>query len=224
MKVEIGGETAGRVCIVVDVLRASSTIVTLLERGCERVVAAADIAEARSLKERLPDHLLCGEARGLPPDGFDYGNSPLEFSRLDLAGRSVVLATTNGTRALARVADGAAAVLVGCLLNASAVTKAAVGIAEERGTGVTVVCAGDADDDSSEDDLAVARAIVALADGRPPGDAAEAVRQSTHAESLRRIGLGADVEYCARADVSEVAPVLRRTEDGLLSLVRLPEG
>src|SRR5438445_5589684 len=92
------------VCVVIDVLRASSSIVTLLERGCEAVVVATDIEEARRLHGVLPDYLLCGEAEGLPPEGFDYGNSPVEFSRLELAGKSAVLATSNATRVLAALA------------------------------------------------------------------------------------------------------------------------
>jgi len=100
------------VCVVVDVLRASSSIVTLLERGATHVVAAKDTNEARQLHQRLPDHLLCGEEHGLPPEGFDYGNSPSEFSRLDLSGRPVILATSNGTRILAALAD-APVLLVG---------------------------------------------------------------------------------------------------------------
>jgi 2-phosphosulfolactate phosphatase len=219
VQIEIGGPHDGRVCIIVDVLRASSTIVTLLERGCRRVVAAAHIDEALALKQRLPGHLLCGESGGLPPEGFDYGNSPVEFSRLDLTGKSAILATTNGTKALAEVADTAAAVLVGCLLNLTAVVDAATRLATELVTIVTIAPAGDAG--SSEEDFAVARAMVALAEGAPLEDVAREVRDSRHAETLRRIGLTEDVDYCARIDVSNVVPVLTKTSDGLLSLVRL---
>lgn len=209
---------AGRVCIIVDVLRASSTIVTLLERGCERVVIAEDVRHARKLHERLPDHLLCGEVGGLPPEGFDYGNSPVEFSRLDLAGKSVILATTNGTRALADCAREASAVLVGCLLNRRAVAQTARTLAEESGADITIVCAGDAG--SSDEDLAAARVIVdAVHRGADSElDAERKARESRHAAELRTIGLGEDVEFCARLDVSEVVPILQPSEDGLLVL------
>ncbi len=216
---EIGGPHDGRVCIVVDVLRASSTIVTMLERGCRRVVAAAHIDEARELKQRLPGHLLCGEAGGLPPEDFDHGNSPAEFSRLDLAGESAILATTNGTKALAEVADTAASVLVGCLLNLTAVVGAAVRLADELGATVTIAPAGDAG--SSEEDFAVARAMVALAEGAPLEDVVHEVRNSRHAETLHRLALSEDVDFCAQQDVSVVVPILRTADDGLLSLVRL---
>ncbi|MCH7484370.1 MAG: 2-phosphosulfolactate phosphatase [Chloroflexi bacterium] len=133
-------DAARSVCVVVDVLRASSSIVTLLERGCSSVVAAPTTDRARHLRTGLPDHLLCGEERGLPPHGFDYGNSPSEFSRLDLSGRSAILATSNGTRVLAAIAADSPAVLVGALLNRTAVARAAIDIARQRGLGVTVVC------------------------------------------------------------------------------------
>ncbi len=217
----IGGPHDGQVVIVVDVLRASSTIVTLLERGCECVVVAAHVDEARHLKERLPGHYLCGEAGGLPPEGFDYGNSPVEFSSFDFRGKSAILATSNGTRAIAEVADTAAAVLVGCSLNLTAAVKAALGLAQQTTTDITIACAGDAG--SSEEDFAVGRAMVALAEGSPIKDVAREVTESRHAQTLRRIGLRADVEYCARTDVSKVVPVLRKRGDGLLRLTRLPQ-
>ena len=88
---------SGRVCIVVDVLRASSTIVTMLERGAEEVLLAPTIEGARGLHQELPRYLLCGEEGGVPPPGFDYGNSPSEFSAIDLKGQRVILRTSNGT-------------------------------------------------------------------------------------------------------------------------------
>jgi 2-phosphosulfolactate phosphatase len=133
-------DPAANVCIVVDVLRASSSIVTLLERGCPEVVPASDVDEARGLAKRLPGHILCGEVGGLPPPGFSYGNSPVEFSRTDLAGKPVILATSNGTRVLDALAADSAAVMVGCLLNRTAVANAALQIARERGLGVAIIC------------------------------------------------------------------------------------
>jgi len=231
------------VCVVVDVLRASSSIVTLLERGATHVVAAKDTNEARQLHQRLPDHLLCGEEHGLPPEGFDYGNSPSEFSRLDLSGRPVILATSNGTRILAALAD-APVLLVGCLLNRTAVAEAAVRLARERGLDVTIVCsAAYGGSVFVLEDVLGAAAIVdaALRLSDPPEalDAARfardafevasrdlpaAVASAYHARELVEAGLGEDVAYCARLDVSGVAPVVERGEDGVLRIEakRLP--
>lgn len=216
-------------------LRASSSIVTLLDRGASHVVAAKDTTEARRLRERLPDHLLCGEEHGLPPQGFDYGNPPSEFSRLDLSGKPVILATSNGTRILAALAD-APALLVGCLLNRTAVAEAAVRTAHELEVDIAVVCSAAYGGSVFvlEDALgagAIVDAALRLSDPPEPRDAARfardafevasrdlpaAVRSAYHAQELVEAGLGDDVAYCARLDVSRVAPVVERVEDGVL--------
>jgi 2-phosphosulfolactate phosphatase len=225
------------VCVVVDVLRASSSIVTLLESGASHVVAAKDTTEARRLHERMPYHLLCGEEHGLPPAGFDYGNSPSEFSRLHLDGKPAILATSNGTRILAALAE-ASSLLVGCLLNRTAVAQAAVGIARDRDLDVTIVCSAAYGGSVFvlEDVLgaaAIADAALRLPDPPQPHDAARfacdafegasrdlpaAVRSAYHAQELVDVGLGEDVAYCARLDVSSVAPVVQRGEDGVLRI------
>lgn len=120
------------ICIVVDVIRATTTLNVLFERGCRSVLVAPDVAAARAaradLAARGAEALLAGEVEGLPPPGFDYGNSPAEFARHDLGGRDVIFATTNGTRAI-RACAGSRAILIGALRNASAVTRAALDLA-----------------------------------------------------------------------------------------------
>ncbi|MEO8457096.1 MAG: 2-phosphosulfolactate phosphatase [Chloroflexota bacterium] len=231
-------DAARSVCVVVDVLRASSSIVTLLERGAGAVVAAKDVTEARRLHESVPGYLLCGEEGGLPPEGFDYGNSPVEFSRLELAGKSAVLATSNGTRVLAALAEDAPAVLVGCLLNRAAVAKAALAIARERGLDVQVVCSAAYGGSVFvlEDALgagAIAEAALSHDAALIAGDAARfaadafavaksdivgAVRSAYHAQELVDAGLAEDVAYCAGLDTSTVAPLLERGSGGMLVL------
>ncbi|MDP2949952.1 MAG: 2-phosphosulfolactate phosphatase [Chloroflexota bacterium] len=165
------GDLSRQVCVVVDVLRASSTIVTMLEQGVEGVLVAATIAEARRLARELPGYLLCGEEGGLPPAGFDYGNSPREFSTLDLRGRRAILCTTNGTRAL-MAAAAAPLVLVGCLLNASAVAQAAATTAATGGLDITIVCAGDEGGTAfaAEDALGAGAILDALVSPPPEAD------------------------------------------------------
>lgn len=231
-------DTAKCMCVVVDVLRASSSIVTLLERGCAAVVAAKDVAEARRLHEKLPGYLLCGEEGGLPPEGFDYGNSPVEFSRLDLAGKSAVLATSNGTRVLAALAAEAPVVLVGGLLNRTAAAKAALAVAGERGLDVQVVCSAAYGGSVFvlEDALgagAIVDAAMAADAELVAGDAArfardafatsesriaEVVRSAYHAQELVDVGFGDDVAYCSQLDLSSVAPVLEHGQGGMLVL------
>lgn len=128
------------VCILLDELRASSTIVRILERGAVAVIPAASLAEARRFG-RADGSVLAGEHRVVRAPGFDYGNSPAEVATADLAGRTVVLSTRNGTAVL-RALPADATVLVGCLLNAAAVARAALAIARERNADVGIVCAG----------------------------------------------------------------------------------
>ena len=173
------------VCIVVDVLRATTTLTCLIEQGAAAVTIAADTGAARAAKRRDPALLLLGEEEGLRPAGFDLGNSPLDIRPELVAGRRAVCRTSNGTAALRAVAD-APLVLLGCLRNAGAVARAAVAAADSLDTGITVVCSGlDGGRDFALDDALVAGYLTSrLADewgrrrGEPPAldDTARAAR------------------------------------------------
>ncbi len=130
------------VSIVLDELRASSMIVTLLERGADAVIPAASLAEARRLARAIgPAAVLAGELHVVRAPGFDYGNSPAEARRADLRGRTAVLSSRNGTGVL-RSLPGDATIFVGCLLNATAVARAALARAYAEGADLGIVCAG----------------------------------------------------------------------------------
>lgn len=233
---------AGKTCVVIDVLRASTTLVAAFERGLARAVIAPGPGAARRLARQLgPDVLLGGEVGGLAPRGFDLGNSPLEYLRADLTGRTLVFATSNGTRALRRAA-GAAEVLVGSLANAGAVLDAALAAGRDvvfvcagrgrgrafglddaftagffvdelvRRVGASPVPAPDIDLPGQSppnqlvlDDSAVAARQVCFGFGRDP---LAAFRASAHGHRLIQMGLGADVEFAARVDLSRKIPRL----------------
>ena len=232
---------SGRVCIVVDVLRASSTIVTMLERGAQEVLLAPTVEEARGLHQELPRYLLCGEEGGVPPPGFDYGNSPSEFSALDLKGQRVILCTSNGTRAILAAAD-APMVLVGCLLNATAVASAALGEAATRGLDIAIVCAGEEGGSAfaAEDALGAGATVDAIVDPsrRSPtalqltdetGAALEyyraqrgreetALQETAHGRDLLALGFGQDLALCGQRDRLAAVPRLERGEEDRLVL------
>jgi 2-phosphosulfolactate phosphatase len=216
------------VCIVVDQLRASCTLTTLLDLGCPSVRVTRSLAEARALG-RATGALLAGERRGLVPPGFDANNSPVELSGLDVGGRPVVLCTSNGTRVLSLLRH-MPATLVGCLLNAGACAEAAVELATARGIGVGVVCAGTVGRFALDDAVAageIVRRVTALAGGRGVAcelsdaaiaavrlrsayaDPTDALEESTAGRLVHAIGAGEDVAFCARIDVSRAVPVLR---------------
>jgi 2-phosphosulfolactate phosphatase len=234
-------DVSSQVCIVVDVLRASSSIVTMLERGAQEVLVAPTVEEALRLHRELPAYLLCGEEGGLPPSGFDYGNSPSEFSDLDLARQRIILCTSNGTKALLTAAD-APVVLVGCLLNATAVASAAWREAAALGLGIAVVCAGEEGGSTyaGEDMLGAGAIVDAVVDPRrrqamaaeltdearaalehyraQRGREETALQETAHGRDLIALGLGRDLAFCARRDRFAAVPRLERGEEDRLVL------
>jgi 2-phosphosulfolactate phosphatase len=195
--------------IVVDVLRATSTIVQALDAGYRRVFCCAEVEEARALRESLDGAVLAGERLGEAIAGFDLGNSPREFVRP--LGEQLVLTTTNGTRAVVTAAAASDAVLIGSLLNLDAVAAAAAELAEDA----TVVCAG-VDGAFSLDDVYCAGRIVQVLTGERTDAAEAAVRVAGSfptaedglraAQNPRQEGLDEDIVWCAQENVSAVVP------------------
>ena len=142
------------VCVVFDVLRATSTMVTALGNGATAIVPVAEIPEALSIRKSQPEVLLAGERDGLRIEGhltggpeFDLGNSPREFTAARVGGRTIAMTTTNGTRAL-RACAPAAAVLLGAFLNLRATAEA---IEQQRPPHLLLVCGGTFDQAAYED-------------------------------------------------------------------------
>src|SRR5918998_2027632 len=129
---------SSRVVLVIDVIRATTSLVTLFERGARSVMLAVDLAAARTAGRQHPEALLLGEHAGLAPPGFAYGNSPVELESADVAGRDLVFTTTNGTHAL-RTAAGARAVLAACLRNGRAAALQAYTLGRELGADIGIV-------------------------------------------------------------------------------------
>jgi 2-phosphosulfolactate phosphatase len=208
---EAGSDPTG---IVIDVIRATSTICQALASGYERVFCAAEVEEARALRETLGEGVLGGERKAARIPGFDLGNSPREY--VEPAGRTLILSTTNGTRAVVATAQRCERVLVASLLNLSAVVEAA----RDAGENALVVCAG-VQGTLALDDAYVAGRIVQLL-GWERTDAAEAAARlvttwSGAEEAFRASKSGrnlmdnapeleADISFCARESALEVVP------------------
>jgi 2-phosphosulfolactate phosphatase len=195
--------------IVVDVLRASSTIVQALESGYRRVLCCAEVEEARALREEIEDAVLAGERQALRVEGFDFGNSPRNF--LEPKAETLILTTTNGTRAIVEAVADCDIVFVGSLLNLEAVAAAA----RERGEDVEVVCAG-VDGQFALDDAYCAGRIAELLDGEWTDGAEAAVRITRSfpsAEDAFRASVNPnersideDLVWCARENAASVVP------------------
>ena len=202
--------------IVVDVLRATSTITQALAGGYRRVLCCAEIEEARAVASSEGGAVLGGERKTVRIDGFDFGNSPREFT--EAAAETLVLTTTNGTRLLLAAAERCSLVLVGSLLNLGAVAAAA----KEQGVDdVAVLCAGVKGELAMDDAYCAGR--IALELGGEPADSAAAIRlagsfpsaveglsASQSARNLQASGLADDIAYCARESVLSVVPRFTR--------------
>jgi 2-phosphosulfolactate phosphatase len=216
--------------LVIDVLRASTTIVTALANGCRAIVPLDDPDEARRRAAATADALIAGERRGEPLEGFDLGNSPLEFTRKQVAGRTLFLTTSNGTKALL-AARPAAAIGVAGFVNLSA----AAAWAREQGRNVVVLCSGERGDRSLEDEICAGLLVdrlQAIAPDATPGRAATEVarRARPYAKDLTRLaqdsrwarhltsrGRGGDVAACLTIDAFALVPVYRPDVDKIVS-------
>ncbi len=208
--------------VVIDVIRATSTMCQALAAGYQRVFCAAEVEEARALRESLGEGALGGERNAVRIPGFDLGNSPREY--VEPIADTLILSTTNGTRAVVSAAQRCERVLVASLLNLSAVVEAVRAAAED----VVVVCAG-VQGTLALDDAFVAGRIVELL-GWERTDAAvaaarlaatwsgaeEAFRASKSGRNLMENApdLEADIPFCARESVLDVVPRLVAMRDG----------
>ena len=221
-----------RTVVVIDVLRACSTIVTALHHGARAVVPVADMAQAGRIAQNLDPsvYVLGGERSGRKIEGYHLGNSPQEYTRERVEGRDVILNTTNGTTALDR-ARSAQHLVAGCFLNADRV----VDFIREQGRDVALVCAGRNNRLSLEDTLCAGLLLHRLWNGREPdadamtdtshvafsqylrdhGNLEAALRHSCNARHLTAMGLEADVAYCLRTNA---LPVLPYYKDSRLTL------
>jgi 2-phosphosulfolactate phosphatase len=207
------------VVVVVDVLRATSTIVQALAVGYPRVVCCRSVATAREL--RAPGRVLAGESACVRVPDFELGNSPAAVANGGPLGEELVLATTNGSPAVVAASRAAERVLVGCLLNMHAVLAAL-----PTDASVAIVCAGTNGRPALEDVYLAGRLVAAL--GGVQSDAArvaervangygaplKALAASDDATQLRATGQERDIGWCARESVLEVVPEVWSIEEG----------
>jgi 2-phosphosulfolactate phosphatase len=206
--------------IVVDVVRATSSIAQALASGYRRVLCCAEVEQARALRASLEDAVVGGERDAVRIEGFEAGASPREF--LEPRAETLILSTTNGTRAILAAAERCDEVVLGSLLNLDAVARAA------RATGeVAVLCAGYKGGFAFDDAYCAGRIVAAL-DGEPTDSAVAAALlaqafpralDGLNARTYGPPGLEADIEWCARENVLDVVPRLARVADGAAEIV-----
>jgi 2-phosphosulfolactate phosphatase len=206
--------------IVVDVLRATSTIAQALASGYRRVLCCADVEQARALRGSLDDAIVGGERDAVRIEGFDVGASPREF--LDPRAETLVLSTTNGTRAILTAAERCEEVVLGSLLNLGAVVAVA-----RAADDVAILCAGFKGAFAFDDAYCAGRIVALLGGDRTDaGIAAELLARAfpdpldgLNARTYGPPGLEADIEWCARESVLDVVPRLAGVVDGAAEVV-----
>src|SRR5918999_1682452 len=205
------------VAVVVDLMRATSTITQALSSGYRRVLCSGEIDDAVALRDSLGERaVLGGERKAVRIEGFDAGASPREF--LEPQAETLILSTTNGTRAILTAASRCGEILVGSLLN----LEAAASALRERSEDATVVCAG-FEGRFAIDDAYCAGRIVALLDGdrTDAAKAAEVIARAypkaidgINARTYGPPGLEEDIAWCSQESVVEVVPRFTRMVGG----------
>jgi 2-phosphosulfolactate phosphatase len=202
--------------VVIDVLRASTTINTALYNGAALVATFATVEQARCWRNMGDGRLLGGERKALPIDGFELGNSPLEYTPDVVRQQQIGLTTTNGTFAVERALERADTVLIGSLLNVEAIVEYCRG-----GDDLLFVCAGTQGRFSLEDAFCAGVIMARLGMVNPTDsarvaqgiygqykftDPVEFLRNTTHGARLEKLGFSRDIEHCAKVDSFPVIP------------------
>jgi 2-phosphosulfolactate phosphatase len=207
-------EGAASVGIVVDVIRATSSIAQALAVGYERVLCCREIDEAQALRSQLGDEAVVGgERNGVVVEGFDVGASPREFAAGPQA-RDLILSTTNGTAAILAAAERCETVFLGSLLNLGAVVAAA----RKAEHDVVVYCAGFKGMFALDDAYCAGRIVAELAGERSDAAAAAELLARSFSSALEGLnartygppGLEADIEYCAQENLLDTVPRFAR--------------
>jgi len=211
----------GDLIIVIDAVRATTSIIASFANGAKSVTPVQSLKEAFQLHRKHPDYILVGERSGIKPEGFDLDNSPLSLVKEAVEGKNLIMTTTNGTRALVE-SKKSKWVIVGAFLNAGAVAKKSLEIASDNEVGISLVLAGEEDQFALEDFLC-AGAIIArlqenavqlsdkalgalLAFNGAKRNLQENIRRSKHAQDLIKIGFSKDIEFACQLDLHGIVP------------------
>jgi 2-phosphosulfolactate phosphatase len=210
-----GARQAEGLTVIIDVFRASNTIITCLGQGAEYVIPVSELERAYQLKKGNPQYLLAGERNSQPPQGFDFSNSPSYVSALDLSQKKVILTTSAGTQGIVNAKD-ADEILIGSFANASAIVDY---IQQKQPATVTLAAMGFASSEKAEEDEQCAFYLKERLLGRQPDleQIRHKIRQSKGAARLTRIGRQDDMEFGLKLDLYNMVPLYIRDEGYLIS-------
>lgn len=207
------------IVVVIDIFRATSSICYGIENGAEAIIPVSQVEECSAYREKGLDYLLAAERDGKVVDGFDFGNSPFSYTVEKVAGKTIVLTTTNGTHAL-HLSRAAKKIVIGSFLNLTALST----WLKNQDENILLVCAGWKNNFNLEDTLFAGAVIDQLkTDGFELDDAAIAandlyqlgkhdindyLKKTSHGERLKKLGIQKDIEFCLQIDITTAIPVL----------------
>lgn len=206
------------IVVVIDILRATSSITYGIENGAEAIIPVMNVEDCLVYTDK--GCLLAAERNGQVVEGFDFGNSPFSYTAEKVAGKTVVLTTTNGTKAMHLAQERAYQVIVGSFLNLSAICN----YLKKKNKDVLLLCAGWKDNFNLEDTLFAGAVIEQLQNDFTVGDDAsvaaldmyqlakddlrEYLKKSSHSHRLIKLNIEEDVQFCLKLDVCKAIPVL----------------
>lgn len=215
--------------VVIDMLRATSVIITALNNGCKAVIPVLTVEEALNIARINKDkYVLGGERKALKIEGFNFSNSPLEYTREHIEGKSLIMTTTNGTRAIKRSTE-AEHIFIGALINAKAVAAKLL----KEGKDVVIVNAGTYGQFSMDDficsgyiiDCILKEKDISLTDIAQTAhyvyeqnhEITSFIQKASHYKRIMELGLKDDLDYCCSKDITSIVPEYC---DGIITLKR----
>lgn len=205
----------GKIVVVIDVLRATSTINTLLFLGADHVKPVGSLEECKVLKE--DDYIIMAERMGKKVEGFDYGNSPTKFKEENIKGRKVAIATSNGSKAIIK-SEGSKRTILCSFLNIESV----INLIKKYESDVLLLCSGWLGKTNLEDTLCAGGIVAGLNNFEIESDTAlmakalhdntddilETMKLSSHAKRLSGYDNKVDIEFCSRVNTQPIVPIL----------------
>jgi len=208
------------IVVIVDIFRATSSICYGIENGAEAIIPVSEVEECAAYRELGTGYLLAAERDGKVVEGFDFGNSPFSYTEEKVAGKTVVLTTTNGTHAL-HLSRNAKSIVTGSFLNLTSLCN----WLKTQDTNILLVCAGWKNNFNLEDTLFAGAVVeqlktvnfklddaaIAANDLFQIGkhDITQYLKKTSHSERLKKLGIEKDIEFCLQVDLTSAIPILK---------------
>lgn len=197
------------IIVLVDTLRASTTITTALDNGAEKIITTTNVEEAEKLAQQFGKKtILAGERHGFKIQNFQLGNSPLEFTPQMVKGKIIILTTTNFTQ-VANIVQNNFHVLIGCLINAQSAAQKAKRIAIETGKPITIIHVGRLNQHAPEDYITAQTIKNYVQNKNPPPNVPQKILKTPNAQYLTQIGYQKDVQYCSQLNTTTTVPIYK---------------